>query len=134
MTYTPQHTAMAETRPRLRGLAVLLVEDHRDTLDLLAEVLRMCEAEVRPAGNARDALELFKTKRCDVVVTDLGLPEDDGVWLLDQVRASERPHTPVIAMTGLMLNSSLARRFDGVDIKPCDPFELCRLVLAAAAA
>ena len=123
---------MAETLPRLRGLAVLLVEDHLDTLDLLAEVLRMCEAEVLPAANARDALELFKTKRCDVVVSDLGLPQDDGLWLLDQIRASERPKTPVIAMTGLVLESSAGRRFDAVVIKPCDPYELCRLVLAVA--
>ena len=134
MTYTPQRTAMAETHPNLRGIAVLLVEDHLDSLDMLAEVLRTCGAEVLPVTNARDALELFKTKRCDVVVTDLGLPEDDGLWLLDQVRASERPHTPVIAMTGLVLESGLRRRFDTVAIKPCDPFELCRLILAVAQA
>ena len=39
----PWPTAMAENRPRLRGIAVLLLEDHRDTLDMWAEILQFCE-------------------------------------------------------------------------------------------
>jgi CheY-like chemotaxis protein len=120
--------------PGLHGINVLVVEDHADTADMLAEALRACDAYAVTANNARSALHTFNTMAaCDVVVTDLSMPDDDGVWLLQQIRASDRPQTRVIAVTGHAVDKARRTvrgvRFDAVVMKPFDPFKVCRLVL-----
>ena len=120
---------MADSLPSLRGITVLLVEDHQDTLELVAETFRMAGAHVLTAENADRALAVFRARRCAAVLIDVGLPEKDGIWLLDQIRASSRAQTALIAMTGHVLDHDVATRFDAVALKPCDPFDLCRLVI-----
>ena len=119
---------MAENLPTLRGITVLLVEDHRDSLEVLAETFRMSGAHVLTAENADRALAVFRARACTAVLIDIGLPEKDGIWLLDQIRASSRAEIPLIAMTGHVLEHDVEARFDAVALKPCDPFDLCRLV------
>ena len=120
--------------PGLHGINVLVVEDHADTADMLAEALRFCDAYAVTANSARSALHAFNTMTaCDVVVTDLSMPADDGVWLLQQIRASGRPRTRVIAVTGHAVDKArrMVRgvRFDAILMKPFDPFGVCHMVL-----
>jgi CheY-like chemotaxis protein len=125
---------MERTDPGLYGINVLVVEDHADTADMLAEALRFCDAYAVTANSARSALHTFNTMAaCDVVVTDLSMPDDDGVWLVQQIRASNRPQIRVIAVTGHAVDKERRMvdgvRFDAVVMKPVDPFDVCRMVL-----
>jgi CheY-like chemotaxis protein len=84
----------------LRGVAVLVVDDDRDTLDLLELTLKDHEADVRTATRADDAVVMLEGWLPHVMIVDLGMPEVDGCSLLHQIRA--RPATrevPAIAFT-----------------------------------
>jgi CheY-like chemotaxis protein len=111
----------------------LIVDDHEDTVEMFAQALRFCEASVVTSDSARSGLQTFNTTACHAVLTDLAMPHEDGVWLLQQIRASARPQTPVVAVTGdIVANTRAAIEaagFDAVVVKPVDPFDLCRLVL-----
>ena len=75
------------TRP-LEGLAILVVDDHRDTVEMLAECLRAYGATVVGAGNAKAALAVAETHVLDAVLIDLRMPGEDGWWFLRQLRVS----------------------------------------------
>jgi CheY-like chemotaxis protein len=79
----------------LGGVHVLAVDDDLDNLELLEAQLRLAGAEVVAAPSAGDALEAFTRRRPDVVVTDIGMPGEDGYWLLEQIAGV----VPVIALT-----------------------------------
>ncbi len=86
----------------LRGLRVLVVDDEADTLQMLATVLRRYGAEVTTAANAKLALAALEYRRPDVLISDIGMPDEDGYTLIRKVRAlpAERGgHTPAAALT-----------------------------------
>jgi DNA-binding NtrC family response regulator len=83
----------------LRGLNVLVVDDDSRVRALYALVLREAGAAVTECGLATQALQLAELDRPDVVVTDLRMPEHDGIWLLQQLK-SRIPAIPVIVVTG----------------------------------
>jgi PAS domain S-box-containing protein len=70
----------------LRGLQILVVEDEDDTRELIADVLRRYDAEVRPAHSAAAACELLETWRPDVLVSDIAMPDEDGYSFIRRVR------------------------------------------------
>jgi CheY-like chemotaxis protein len=89
-------------RSLLRGIRVLLVEDHRDTCITYAEGLRQAGADVATAASAQMALMAVQRQPFDVLVVDIGLPDADGNSFLRHVRAL-RPargwDLPAIALT-----------------------------------
>jgi CheY-like chemotaxis protein len=115
---------------RLAGTHVLVVEDHDDSRDLWERVLRYAGALVTAARSARQALELSAMVRPDVVVTDLAMPDDDGVWLAEQLRA-RGDVMPLIAVSGYgaIFGARLHNRpFSRVLQKPVDPWLLVETV------
>jgi PAS domain S-box-containing protein len=91
-----------ESPPRLDGVRVLLVDDEPDTRALLKEVLERCGAEVRDAGSAAEAFALVQQWRPSVLVSDIGMPGEDGYSLIRKVRDWEKHHggwTPAMALT-----------------------------------
>src|SRR5215210_6162415 len=70
----------------LAGMTILAVDDHRPTLDLLAFVLRAAGATVVPATNAVDGYNLLSRSRPDVVLSDVGMPGEDGLTFIGRVR------------------------------------------------
>ena len=80
-----------------RPLSILLVDDHRDSLDLLARLLRRCGHRVETATGVRDALRAVGAVQFDILVSDLGLPDGSGAEVMRAVRGSG---TPGIALTG----------------------------------
>lgn len=82
-------------------MRVLLVDDHEDTLELLTEVLRQVGADVRPAASAADALAALDGFSPHVLVTDIRLPDGDGVELVRSVRSRDGlTSLPAVALTG----------------------------------
>lgn len=82
-------------------LRILLVDDSLDTIQVLSWLLASKGMRVREASSVVEALDAARAEPPDVIITDIGMPEQDGYDLLRLVRAEERlRHLPVIAATG----------------------------------
>ena len=92
------------TRPgKLSGMRILSVDDDVNTREMMQEVLECAGAEVISAESARDALDKLQHFRPDVLLSDIGMPEEDGYDLLHKVRSlppEQGGATPAIALTG----------------------------------
>lgn len=86
--------------PELRGRKVLVVDDDGDNREMLATVLEQTGALVTTAESAAAALSAFQRDGADVLVLDIGLPDEDGFSLLRKLRASRGGSIPAIALTG----------------------------------
>jgi signal transduction histidine kinase/ActR/RegA family two-component response regulator len=123
----------------LDGLHVLVVDDEPDTCDLLATLLSRCGAETRTACSAAEARTLFGRWKVDVLVSDLGMPGEDGYALLRDLRsrAGERGDAlPAIALTAYARAEdrvkALASGFERHVVKPVEPSELVSIVADVA--
>lgn len=132
--------ARPSTRRALDGLHVLAVEDDPDGREVLALLLRAAGADVLAVGSVREALQALDAARPDVVVTDIGLPEEDGYALIRQLRAREsgRESTiPVVALTGFVRPEDrdriTAAGFQAYIRKPIEPDEILETVASLAA-
>jgi PAS domain S-box-containing protein len=94
----PSSAAMASSANRLNGAGLLVVDDDEDSLDLLRVVLEGAGASVNTASSARVALEKSATRRFDLVVSDIGMPEMDGYAFMRSLR-QRHPDVPAIALT-----------------------------------
>ncbi len=81
-----------------RSLRLLVVEDHPDSAELLAELLEHHGHSVRIATTASDAIALANEQAFDVVLSDVGLPDASGYELMEQLR--DRFSLKGIAVTG----------------------------------
>jgi CheY-like chemotaxis protein len=114
--------------PSLAGSRVLVVDDHRDTCDLMEQALTHAGASVVAALSARDALS--SVDFADVVVTDYSMPGETGLWLLERIRERARP-IPVLVVTGYADRYAEDLRkapFARVLRKPVDPWQLCDVI------
>ena len=78
---------------------VLLVDDEKDFLDIMAERMAARGMEVATAGSAEDALKMVKAESYDAVIMDLMMPEMDGFQALKLFKKS-RPALSIILLTG----------------------------------
>ena len=120
----------------LTGLRVLVVEDEDDARGLFEVALRQCGADVVSAPTAQAGLDAFRAVQPDVLVSDLAMPEQDGYWLIAQVRSlNPRRVVPAIAVTGVsgyQAARALSEGFHAYLMKPIDPDRLCAVVLRLA--
>jgi signal transduction histidine kinase len=92
---------MPESTSMPARLRILLVDDSLDTVQVLSWLLASKGLQVREAACVAEALETARVDPPDVIITDIGMPEQDGYDLLRLVRSDERlRHLPVIAATG----------------------------------
>src|SRR4029077_18582655 len=84
--------------PRGRSLRILIVEDHADTLGVLARLLDHFGHEISLADGAQSALEIVESKEFDVILSDIGLSDGSGYEVIAQAKR-RRPVTGV-ALTG----------------------------------
>lgn len=86
----------------LKDIRVLVVEDQEDARELLSVLLRQYGAEVVTAGSAVEAVAALRRQRPDVLVSDIGMPGEDGYWLISKVRslgASLGGDVPAVTLT-----------------------------------
>ncbi len=118
----------------LAGATVLLVEDDADSRVLLATMLEQRGARVLPAASVREALDVLGRQRPDVLVSDIGMPEEDGYDLIAAVRALPPDRgglIPAVAVTALARGEDAARALRaGYQIHLAKPVEPDRLVEA----
>ncbi|HET9489990.1 MAG TPA: ATP-binding protein [Methylomirabilota bacterium] len=123
---------------RLDNIKVLLVEDDADARDVLRLILEMAGAKVEASGSVRGALRALDDFRPDVLVSDIGMPDEDGYTLIRHVRAREGNggYLPAIALTGYVTSEDSARlRAAGFQMharKPVEPDELVAMVASLA--
>jgi signal transduction histidine kinase/ActR/RegA family two-component response regulator len=124
-----------ECPPALSGLRVLVVDDEADTRDMLRAVLEHCQAEVVTAGSASEAMEAIVKLRPDVLISDVGMPGDDGYTLISRVRAlpAERGgRIPAAALTAYVRAEDRVKVLrSGFQLhvpKPVEPAELVTVV------
>ena len=123
----------------LAGLTVLVVDDARDSRELIARILTDCHARVRVAASAREAFDALRSDRPDVLVSDLGMPEVDGFELIGWVRALPREaggQLPAIALTAFARPEdrlkALEAGFSTHISKPVEPGELIAAIASVA--
>jgi CheY-like chemotaxis protein len=127
--------ARVDTDVDLSGVHVLLVDDEPDARELFAEVLEQYGAKVTGAGSADEALMLLRETRPTVLLSDIGLPGEDGLSLIRRVRAlpaESGGRTPAAALTAYArsedLRRSLGAGFQRHAVKPIQPAALAALV------
>lgn len=125
--------------PKLAGLRVLVVDDDSSARELLSRLLQAYGAEVILADTGQTALMQLFEQRPDVLLADLGMPEMDGISLIEQVRALD-PHlggdTPAVAVTACATAQDRLRAlqagFQNHVAKPFEPEELAAVIWSVA--
>jgi PAS domain S-box-containing protein len=123
-------------RPTLQGIEVLVVDDQEDARALLETLLAEAGARVRLAASAGEARRLLADRRPDVVISDIGMPGEDGYSLVRDIRLADaggdHPRIPCIAVTAYAREDdrvrALAAGYDRHVTKPLDPAILLRAV------
>ncbi len=121
---------------RLDGLRVLVVDDEADARRLLAKVLEQAGASVTAAGSAREAMQLLPEVNPQLLVSDIGMPDEDGLDLIRQVRKAGHGarDLPAVALTAFVRKEdqrqALLAGFQVHVTKPVDPHDLT-VVLAS---
>ncbi len=108
--------------------SLLIVDDDRQVLDLLANYLTRFGYRVRLAQDGHEALDRMRQEQADLCLTDLVMPEREGVETIQEIRR-EFPATKIIAMSGAAGGSYLrvAELLGAHAILP-KPFDLQRLL------
>ncbi|MBP6824646.1 MAG: response regulator, partial [Acidobacteria bacterium] len=129
---------LPETQTRsgnLRGVKVLVVDDEHDTREVLSVMLARYGTEVRAAGSVREALEVLSEWKPDMLVSDIGMPDEDGYVMIRKLRAlsaEEGGELPAVALTAFASpadrEKALAAGFQRHLAKPVEPVELAKIV------
>ena len=122
--------------PSLEGLRVLVVDDEADARESLTVVLEQCGAVVTAVASVREALGAFARQRPDILVSDIGMPEEDGYSLIEKVRVLEAAQRggriPAVALTAYAApedrRRALAAGYELHVPKPVTPEELVTAV------
>jgi DNA-binding response OmpR family regulator len=110
---------------------VLVIADHAEIREILRETLEAAGYEVAVAGNGREGLETQRRQPADLVITDIFMPEKEGLETIQELR-HQSPRPKIIAMSGGgprldYLHSAQAFGADRVIDKPFD----CEAMVAA---
>lgn len=114
----------------LRGRHVLIIDDQRDARELIRRVMDRAEALVLEAATGDEALERLAGSKPDLIICDIGMPDEDGYSLLRRIRQQIDPEhgIPTIALTAYVReedrHQALAATFDVHLGKPILPTEL----------
>jgi PAS domain S-box-containing protein len=132
---TAEEGLVFDCAPELEGLHVLIVDDDPDGRVLVTTVLEQCGAKVSAVGSASEALSALQKLRPDVLISDIGMPGEDGYSLISKVRAlpaEKGGKTPAAALTAYARAEDRLRILrSGFQIhlpKPVEPSELIAVV------
>ena len=133
---TPSVTTQDVTFPvELAGLKVLVLDDERDARELVQSVLEQGRAVVTLATSVAEALASIDREKPDVVVSDIGMPGEDGYAFIRKLRALPREQggrIPAIALTAYARaedrRKALGAGFQNHAAKPIEPQELVLVI------
>lgn len=79
---------------------ILVIDDEKEILDIIKIVLSRAGYEVEIALNGQKGIEKFNNGQFDLVITDIEMPELNGRKVVEHIRNSDRPCTPIIGISG----------------------------------
>jgi signal transduction histidine kinase/FixJ family two-component response regulator len=136
---TPARPLVFEPPPELQGLKVLIVDDQPDARELLAAVMTRCGAMAIEASSSSEGLGRVMAARPDVIISDIGMPEEDGYSFIRRVRklaADAGGRTPAAALTAYARaedrRQAIQAGFEMHVPKPVEPAELVTVVATLA--
>ena len=123
---------------KIAGVRVLVVDDELDARLLVKRLLEECDAKVTIAASAQEAFDALTKSRFDILVSDIGMPNEDGYSLMRRVRALEKVqggNMPAIALTAYARAEDRMKAESAGFLmhiaKPIEPIELITMVAAA---
>jgi signal transduction histidine kinase/ActR/RegA family two-component response regulator len=128
----------SELGTSLGGVSVLVVDDDLESREIVAAYLRTSGAQVTTSDSAAVALDTLTRQAVDVLIADIGMPEEDGYSLVRRVRAlnGRAALVPAAALTAFVREEDRQRSFQaGFQMhlaKPVDPAALLAAVAALA--
>jgi Signal transduction histidine kinase len=135
----PADDGPVETLRTLQDLRIMLVDDDLDTLQMLTIALEQAGGEVRACASATEALDTLAGWKADLLVSDIGMPNEDGYALIRKVRALEPElggAIPAIALTAFAgvadRSRALSAGFQKHISKPVEPLDLVRIIARLA--
>jgi CheY-like chemotaxis protein/signal transduction histidine kinase len=130
---SPVHAV--EHAGQLRDLSILVVDDHQDNRELIALLLEQCGARATCVSSCAEAMVAFGAQPPDLLLSDIGMPDEDGFTLIRKVRALPVAHggsIPAVALSGYARPEDRTRAVsEGYSWhlpKPVDPNELIAVV------
>ena len=129
---TARNCVRCELPPNLTAIRVLVVDDDRAAREMIAATLGLFGAHLTCAASGKKALELLDSEVFDVILSDIGMPECDGIEFMRRVRARRCP-LPAGALTAYDSEDDLSRILGaGYDWYGAKPIEMAYLVSAVA--
>jgi CheY-like chemotaxis protein len=129
----PEAAPSGERRANER-LAVLLIEDHEDTAEVMVQLIRGLGHDTTVATGVADAMAAARATTFDLVISDVGLPDGTGLDFIASFR--ERSAAPAVAMTGFGSDDDvrrcLAAGFTSHLTKPVNFLQLEQIIESAA--
>jgi len=134
-TESDSNDIQPEFSRKLDGLRIMVVDDEADSRDVLSAVLTRCGAEVKCCESTAEALKLFRAWKPDLLVSDIGMPVEDGYMLIEKLRKlriKAAREIPAVALTAYATKEDKARALaSGFQIhvpKPIEPAALIRSI------
>ncbi|GAB1544625.1 hypothetical protein NUACC21_73010 [Scytonema sp. NUACC21] len=126
-----QNPTLPENPLNLNGLRVLIVDDERDTREFLVTALQDCGARAIAAASVGEAMQLLERSKPDVLISDIGMPVEDGYALIRRIRAltpEQGGQIPAAALTAYAREEdriqALKAGFQTHLAKPIEPMQL----------
>jgi signal transduction histidine kinase len=123
----------------LVGLRILVVDDEEDSRDLVTAILTRCGSKVKCCESTAEALKTFREWKPDLLVSDIGMPVEDGYALikkLRKLRSKLAREIPAVALTAYATDDDRSRAlsagFQMHVAKPIEPEALVRSIAGAA--
>lgn len=123
----------------LKGLRILVVDDEVDSRELITAILSRCGSEVKCSESAAAAIDDVKKWKPDLLVSDIGMPQEDGYSLIEKLRklkSKKAREIPAVALTAYATVEDRTRALSsGFQLhvpKPIDPEVLVRALASAA--
>jgi CheY-like chemotaxis protein/anti-sigma regulatory factor (Ser/Thr protein kinase) len=129
--------ASFERPPQLEGMSILVVDDEPDARELMQSLLGSCGSRVTTASGVEEAMQALTREHFDVLISDIGMPGQDGYDLIRQVRALPADHggtMPAAALTAYARAEDRKRVLGaGYSMhvsKPIEPAELVSVIVS----
>jgi CheY-like chemotaxis protein len=128
---TPIEQNASAPHPGTAQLDILVVDDDRSVVDVVSEIIAASGHRARTAENGREALEVLARQHCDLVISDIRMPEMDGFELARQMR-DRYPEINLVLMTGYSSDSTFQEAMrlsvDAYLAKPFKTADLARIL------